>query len=526
MSLAQNIFTTTEANETNFIITWTPPYYMSTSAVKAEVDDAPWTVVAVAGTAVTLETGIPAGSTVRIYRNTDITDNEVNFLPGSPFRAEDINANFDQILFSLQENVTINENQDIQIDIILDSINDLLELINNSIQYVPLADVDALNDEALTDPDNLKTYEIVNSTNIDTLANPIIVNLPPTAGGGAGQDPVNGVYWNDGIITRVSWDKPNQQWLFLFYYPKDSDNRYQQITLTDPITPDPSDYKDGTLWFDSGEANLYVLYNDGNSRQWVITNPLSAYGQIVTTDDVYWSRSGNTVYPKNASDTVANNATATGWSITSEGNVSLNNVSGNEANFDTVNATTSITSAAINGGTVSGSTGTFTGDVSGVNGSFTGDVSGVNGSFSATVSGVDGSFTGDVSGQNATFTGAISGVSADITGTITCDGISVDGQQLSNVVVSTPAIDCSLGNYYTSIVNGNISITFSNVPTGCYSLTIEVQNNSGTITWPASVKWPEDTVPELTTGKTHLFVLVTDDGGSKWRAGSLINYTT
>ena len=251
---------------------------------------------------------------------------------------------------------------------------------------------------------------------------------------------------------------------------------------------------------------------------------MSAYGQIVTSDDVYWSRSGNTVYPKNASDTVANNS-ATGWSITSNGDAVFNNVSSTSATFDTVNATTSITSAAINGGTVSGSTGTFSGDVSGANGSFTGDVSGVNGTFSGNVSGVDGSFTGDVSGVDGSFTGAISGVSADITGTITCDGINVDGQQVSNVVVSTSAINCSLGNYYTVIVNGNISVTFSNVPTGCYSLTIEVQNNAGTITWPAAVVWPEDTVPELTTGKTHLFVLVTDDGGSRWRAGSLINYT-
>jgi hypothetical protein len=38
------------------------------------------------------------------------------------------------------------------------------------------------------------------------------------------------------------------------------------------------------------------------------------------------------------------------------------------------------------------------------------------------------------------------------------------------------------------------------------------------------VVWPGGAAPTLTTGKVHLFMFVTDDGGTTWRASSLINY--
>lgn len=86
-------------------------------------------------------------------------------------------------------------------------------------------------------------------------------------------------------------------------------------------------------------------------------------------------------------------------------------------------------------------------------------------------------------------------------------------------------IDCSLSNYFTKTINGNSTFTFSNAPAGvAYAFTLEVTHTSGTITWPASVKWPSDTAPILTTGTTHLFVFVTDDGGTRWRGAALVDY--
>ena len=93
--------------------------------------------------------------------------------------------------------------------------------------------------------------------------------------------------------------------------------------------------------------------------------------------------------------------------------------------------------------------------------------------------------------------------------------------------VSGTAIDCAAGNYYTKTVTGATAFTFTNVPTSvAYFLTIEVTcNGSNAVTWPASVKWPADTAPAITDGKTTLFMFVTDDGGTRWRGSSLADYT-
>jgi hypothetical protein len=86
-------------------------------------------------------------------------------------------------------------------------------------------------------------------------------------------------------------------------------------------------------------------------------------------------------------------------------------------------------------------------------------------------------------------------------------------------------IDCSLGNYYTKTINGDSTFTFSNVPVGsAYAFTLELTHTSGTITWPATVVWPDDTPPDLTTGRVHLFTFLTDNAGLLWRGSVLPNY--
>ena len=112
----------------------------------------------------------------------------------------------------------------------------------------------------------------------------------------------------------------------------------------------------------------------------------------------------------------------------------------------------------------------------------------------------------------------------------TSGGVKITGQQTSNVTaISGTAIDCSLGNYFTKTITGATAFTFSNVPASGteYSMTVELDlNGNNGVTWPASVKWPADTAPSITDGKTQLFMFVTVDGGTKWRGGTLVDYTT
>lgn len=101
------------------------------------------------------------------------------------------------------------------------------------------------------------------------------------------------------------------------------------------------------------------------------------------------------------------------------------------------------------------------------------------------------------------------------------------GSSTQNIVsVASSNINCSLGNYFIDTVNGNKTYTISGIVTNrVYSFSLEVTHTTGSITWFSGVEWPGGTPPTLSTGKTHLFMFITDDGGSRWRGSSLINYT-
>ena len=106
-------------------------------------------------------------------------------------------------------------------------------------------------------------------------------------------------------------------------------------------------------------------------------------------------------------------------------------------------------------------------------------------------------------------------------------GLSVDGPYKQAVeTVSSTSIDLSTGNYFTKTISGNTTFTFTNPPSSgtVGSFTLELTHSSGTVTWPSSVKFPADTAPTLTAGKTHLFVFVTDNGGSRYRGAALADY--
>lgn len=106
--------------------------------------------------------------------------------------------------------------------------------------------------------------------------------------------------------------------------------------------------------------------------------------------------------------------------------------------------------------------------------------------------------------------------------------LDVNGPYAGNITaVAALDIDCSTANYFTKTINANSTFTVSNVPASrSYAFVLELNHTSGTVTWFSGVEWPGGTAPTLTAGKTHLFVFHTDDGGSRWRANSAIDYTT
>lgn len=92
------------------------------------------------------------------------------------------------------------------------------------------------------------------------------------------------------------------------------------------------------------------------------------------------------------------------------------------------------------------------------------------------------------------------------------------------IPVAASDINLSLGNYFTKTNSGSWSPTFSNVPSGGASFSLEVQMDGGSIALPASVKVVNDFMPTLTTGKTHLLMFSTKNGGARWRLAILPNF--
>ena len=135
--------------------------------------------------------------------------------------------------------------------------------------------------------------------------------------------------------------------------------------------------------------------------------------------------------------------------------------------------------------------------------------------------------SGDIVTGDVTLTDTQTLTNKTLSSAVHTGTIDQTGSARSNIVaMGASAIDCSAGNYFTKTISGNTTLTITNVPSSrAYAFTLELTHTSGTVTWPASVKWAGDTAPTLSTGKTHLFTLVTDDSGSRWRGVANVNYT-
>ncbi len=92
------------------------------------------------------------------------------------------------------------------------------------------------------------------------------------------------------------------------------------------------------------------------------------------------------------------------------------------------------------------------------------------------------------------------------------------------VAVAALDVDASLGNYFSKTVSGPTTLTFSN-EAAVASFSLEITNSGGaqTLTWPASVRWPGDTIPTPTTG-VDLYVFAYN--GAVWRGALAASYVS
>jgi len=117
--------------------------------------------------------------------------------------------------------------------------------------------------------------------------------------------------------------------------------------------------------------------------------------------------------------------------------------------------------------------------------------------------------------------------SASFSGAVTADSYKTPAQ-----AVSALDINLSTGNYFKKSISTSSTVTFSNPPAsgtvGSFTLELVLTGTGTAITWPNTVYWNADagqTAPTLTDARTHLFMFVTTDGGTKYRGAVLSNYT-
>jgi len=100
MAVTQNLFTG-NGSTTNFSFTFP---YIKQADVKAQIDGVNTTAFTLANATTVSFTSAPAsGAAIIIFRDTDNDEKTATFFAGSAVKAEDLNNNFDQVLFTAQE---------------------------------------------------------------------------------------------------------------------------------------------------------------------------------------------------------------------------------------------------------------------------------------------------------------------------------------------------------------------------------------------------------------------------------------
>ena len=153
--------------------------YLKESDVKVEVDgqsktqDTHYTFTSL--TEITFTSGnIPPSGTnnVRIFRDTDITDLEAEFFAGSAIRAQDLNSDFDQNLFKVQElneRVVFNAGDTMTGDLTMNNANVVFEGSTEDDHETTLTVVNPTADQTYRLPNlSAGTYDIV-TTGVLTL---------------------------------------------------------------------------------------------------------------------------------------------------------------------------------------------------------------------------------------------------------------------------------------------------------------------------------------------------------------------
>ena len=102
-----------------------------------------------------------------------------------------------------------------------------------------------------------------------------------------------------------------------------------------------------------------------------------------------------------------------------------------------------------------------------------------------------------------------------------------DAQAPLGLAITGGVCDLSKRSYFYTTMNGATAFSFINRPADCMVFEVEVNLISGTMTWPANVRWVGGTAPQnLQAGKIHIFQFRRPQatGADQWLGSYLPNY--
>ncbi len=270
MAITQNTYSG-DGSTTNYSFTFE---YLNQSDVKATLDGTATTAFTFANATTLSFTTAPAnGVAIRIFRDTDIDALKATFFPGSAIKAEDLNSNFNQSNFAVQEfdidlqtantnastalttansatntanqaatdaataittannavttangavttanstiatanTATTTANNAVTIaNAATATANAASNAVASALPYQPVSNISSLP----SSPNDLDRYEVVDSTGI----NAIVSGIPA------------GIVGDPGLTFRIEYSASAGSWQFNQYFPSDPDNRYQTET--------------------------------------------------------------------------------------------------------------------------------------------------------------------------------------------------------------------------------------------------------------------------------------------------------
>lgn len=467
--------------------------YIDTTDVKARVNNVVTTAFTVSGSTVTFTTAPPNGQSIKIYRDTDNATIQADFQSGSALRAVDLNSNFTQLLYVTQEStdladtatsdsanaVTTANTASTNASAAVTTANTASATANAASSavatagfYTPIAALANLP----ASPSNEDRVEVVNSTGVESNSN--VSGVPV------------GFVGDSDLTVRLQYNSSTSKWEWQQYFAADPDARY--------ITADSAAL--------TGTPTAPTASQGTNTTQIATTAFVNAEIAADTASLAPTASPTFTGTPAAPTATQGTNTTQIATTAFVNAEIAADTASLAPLASPALTGVPTAPTAAQGTNTTQVATTAF------VNSEISSDLTAAIGS---TVQAYDADTTkNDVAN---TFTAA-----QTLNAGLTLDGSYKQAAE----AVSALDIDLSTGNYFTKTISANSTFTFSNPPSSgtVGSFTLELTHTSGTVTWPTSVKFNADTAPTLTTGKTHLFFFVTDDGGTRYRGAALVDY--